>query len=157
MTQILLSLFNSIEVFLNLAVIYSVCNYTVASGGDGKMARILVVDDEQMIGEIASRILKRAGHQVITALSGNEALNLLMSDASTIDVLLIDETMPGLSARETIREILQKQPNVRTIVSSGYKVDYESYAKEFGNSLTALPKPYRSEQLTQAVANSLAP
>lgn len=120
------------------------------------MATVLVVDDEQMIGEIASRILIRAGHEVITALNGQDAIRIIETADSGVDVLLIDESMPGLSAKETIREIRNKLPKVRTIVSSGYKIDIGSYLQEFGDSLTSLPKPYRSEQLSQAVSDSLS-
>jgi DNA-binding NtrC family response regulator len=119
------------------------------------MARILVIDDEPMIGEIASRILIRAGHEVLTALSGQDGIHLLENGDFDIDVLLIDETMPGLSAKETISMILSKHPNVQTIISSGYKVDFEGYRREFGDSVSTLPKPYRSEQLNQAVTRSL--
>lgn len=120
-----------------------------------QVARVLVIDDEIMIGEIATRILKREGHEVVTALNGNEAVSLVDTGSELFDVVVIDESMPGLSARETIQELVARQPGIATIISSGYKIDFQKYVDEFGSSIMALPKPYRSEQLAQAVIQML--
>ncbi|MFV2044485.1 MAG: PleD family two-component system response regulator [Anaerolineales bacterium] len=64
------------------------------------MARILIVDDNQAMVEALSIIVSARGHDALTALSGEEALNMVESE--TPDVMLLDLTMPGIDGFETL-------------------------------------------------------
>jgi diguanylate cyclase (GGDEF)-like protein len=66
-------------------------------------ARVLVVDDEPVVRDFVARVLELAGHHVVQAGGGEEALALL--DAGSVDVVLLDWMMPGLSGIDTCRAI----------------------------------------------------
>ncbi len=86
------------------------------SGGKG---RVLVVDDEESIREIAKRVLTRSGFEVVTASSGDEAVELFREDPD-FDVVLLDLTMPGMSSAECMRKLREIKPEIRVVVASGY-------------------------------------
>ena len=74
--------------------------------------KVLVVDDERPIREILSGLLKREGYEVVTASTGEEALELAMSEGP--EVILLDITMPGIDGVETCRR-LKAQEKTRSI------------------------------------------
>ena len=81
---------------------------------------VLLVDDEEMIVDIGSQLLKRLGFTVRTASGGREALDLFNQESDHIDCLLLDYTMPGMDGLETMRQIRKIRPDARIIITSGY-------------------------------------
>ena len=61
---------------------------------------VLVVDDEPSVLRVASKVLRRAGYEILEALGGEEALRIADEFDGTIDLLLTDVVMPGLDGRE---------------------------------------------------------
>ncbi|MES2625295.1 MAG: PAS domain S-box protein [Pseudomonadota bacterium] len=122
-------------------------------------ARILLMDDEQMILSIAATVLKKSGYLVDTAVDGREALALYknaIAEGRPIDCLIMDLTIPGgIGGAETMKELLAFDPTVKAIVSSGYADDpiMASYAS-FGFS-DVLVKPFRVQSLREAVLRVL--
>ncbi|HVS34385.1 MAG TPA: PAS domain S-box protein, partial [Gemmataceae bacterium] len=74
-----------------------------ASGGES----VLVVDDEEMVRELARLVLERRGYQVLTASDGEEALNQFSAHSGQIDLVLLDYSMPGLTGLDVF-EALRK-------------------------------------------------
>lgn len=116
-----------------------------------KGARLIIMDDEEMILELAQVLLEDMGYQVMTARDGKEAIELYktaMNEGRAVDAVIMDITVPGgMGAMETLPELLKIDCNVKAIVSSGYSQDpvMSSY-KEYGFA-AALPKPYRMAEL----------
>nr|MDJ0988526.1 response regulator [Desulfobacterales bacterium] len=119
--------------------------------------RILVMDDEEMIRNLAGNILKSLGYDPAFAAKGEEAIALyreaLESDIP-FDAVILDLTVKGgLGGKETIQKLMAIDPDVRGIVSSGYANDpgVTNY-RDFG-FCAVVAKPYRikeiSEQLEQ--------
>jgi len=79
---------------------------------------ILLVDDEPMILDSTSALLRHAGHRVEVASSGQEGLDLL-SGGLAVDLVVLDQNMPGLSGVETLRGIRSKQRLLPVILSTG--------------------------------------
>jgi CheY-like chemotaxis protein len=77
---------------------------------------ILCVDDEENQLAIRKVVLERAGYSVLTASSGQQALNLL--DAHKIDLVLSDHLMPGLSGTKLARQIKERNPDLPVILLS---------------------------------------
>lgn len=113
--------------------------------------KILVVDDEEMILSLATKILTRQGYEVITAYSGDEGLKRYGQQPSQIDLLLLDLTMPGLSGFETLRRARKISPELPCIISSGQLADRDDIPDDLKNGLHFLQKPYRAEQLSNLV------
>lgn len=115
---------------------------------------ILVVDDESLIRNLAALILRRCGYRVVQAEDGLQALEILRDAASSVDLVVLDGTMPRLSGRETLRELERLYPQLPVLFSSGYATDH--------NELNAYPqivgfiqKPYRVEDLATQVRGVL--
>lgn len=84
---------------------------------------ILVVKDRNDVREFASSVLMRAGYDVITASSGNEAMDVLLHRRDKIHLLLTGVVMEGMSGSELADTFSQHHPNVPILFTSGYPAD----------------------------------
>jgi nitrogen-specific signal transduction histidine kinase/CheY-like chemotaxis protein len=116
-------------------------------GGEGK---ILVVDDEESIRDVAALLLESLGYKVVTAESGEEALEICKKEVP--DAVILDLTIPdGIGGKETAEEIRKFNKDIKLIVSSGYSNDpVMSRHKECGFD-DVLMKPYKLEQIGKVV------
>lgn len=80
---------------------------------------VLVVEDEPALVSIYERALRQRGYVVLTAESGEQALEVA-GDGRRIDLLLSDIVMPGMSGRELVWRIRETRPEIRIILASGY-------------------------------------
>jgi len=87
------------------------------------------------------------GHVVIEALSGTRALELLRQDAS-VDVVVTDHAMPGMTGAELARQISQNWPQLPVILATGYA----ELPNGENPGLPRLSKPYRQEELSALIA-----
>ena len=84
--------------------------------------RILFVDDEDTLSNMGKQLLERQGYQVTTLTDSSKALELIRSDPTAFDLVITDQTMPGLSGLELAREIVTIRPDLPIILCSGYSV-----------------------------------
>jgi two-component system cell cycle sensor histidine kinase/response regulator CckA len=125
-----------------------------ASAVSGPRA-ILVVDDEEIVTHTAEAALHRRGYDVRVAESGSAAIDLLRSNAS-IELIILDLSMPGMSGQEALVHIHTLRPGLPVIISSGYS---ESECREvFRNDRISgfLQKPYTAQRLREAVEAALS-
>jgi PAS domain S-box-containing protein len=117
-----------------------------------RRSSVMVVDDERIILDTASELLSHMGYDVLTASSGNAALDLLGSpEADSVSLVLLDVTMPGMGGLETLREIRRNRPDLPVVVSSGYaKEEIMPRFMELGVS-GFLHKPYSLAKLGEAI------
>ncbi len=117
---------------------------------------ILVVDDEQVIREIAGSILTECGYDVVTAENGFEALNIFRERAAEIKLVLLDMAMPGMSGLEVFVELQKMDPEVRVLLSSGFRMD-ERVQKAIGLGVKGfVQKPYNFRKLAEEVASVIS-
>ena len=117
--------------------------------------RILFMDDEEIIRNVAKEMLESEGYSIEFAAEGREAIDMYKKSVNTkhkFDIVILDLTVPGgLGGKDTIREIIKIDPDVRAIVSSGYSNDpVMAEYKDYGFS-EFVPKPYNSDQLINIV------
>ncbi|GEM_PF-1015522 len=112
---------------------------------------ILLIDDERVILDVASRILKRLGYAVLAAPDGHEGLRVFAERRHEIALVILDMVMPKLNGREVFRRLKEIDPNVRVLLSSGYSPDGEAQAILNEGVLGFVQKPYVMNDLAQAV------
>jgi CheY-like chemotaxis protein len=116
-----------------------------------KTGRVLLLDDETVILEIARELLNYLGFTAVTAQSAEEAVsvfNQAIQLNEPFDAVILDLTIPGgMGGKEVVRELLRTDPNVKAIISSGYLTDptIQNY-KEYGFA-EVLTKPYDADEL----------
>jgi CheY-like chemotaxis protein len=91
-------------------------------GVASREARILVVDDEDAVRAVVSRVLEEEGYTVSQARDGREALESLARNGR-VDLVLTDVVMPGLGARELVERLGAEYPGLPVIWMSGYPRD----------------------------------
>jgi CheY-like chemotaxis protein len=91
-----------------------------AAAPRGSGERILLVDDEPLVRESVARILVDAGYVVESAVDGEEALRALGGDSPMFDLVLLDQSMPGMGGRAVLRELKSLRPDVSVVSFSGY-------------------------------------
>jgi two-component system cell cycle sensor histidine kinase/response regulator CckA len=114
---------------------------------------ILVMDDEKSVREILSTMLKKLGCEVVCVKDGAEAVLMYKQSKETgkpFDVVIMDLTIPGgMGGQETIKKLLQIDPEVKAVVSSGYSNDpIMSHYQAYGFS-NVIAKPYRITELSK--------
>ena len=118
--------------------------------------RILVMDDEKMIWEVAGQMLTHLGYEIACAANGNEALEIYqeaMNKGTPFKAVILDLTIKGgLGGKDTIAKLLEIDPDIKAFVSSGYSDDpvvtgYKAYGF-FG----VIVKPYNIKELSEALA-----
>jgi PAS domain S-box-containing protein len=127
-------------------------NWSKAVPGSG---RILVMDDEEMIREIAGTLLPLIGYSVFFAQDGDEAIAMYreaLDNDEKFDAVIMDLTIPGgMGGKEAIRRLLDLDPQVKALVSSGYSTDpVMADYRRFGFKGMVL-KPYVAEDLSKAL------
>jgi PAS domain S-box-containing protein len=118
---------------------------------------ILLVDDEEPVRNVTSRMLERSGFAVLRAGDGLEAIELFRAHGAEVVCVLLDLAMPRMDGEETFKELRRIQPDVRVVLASGYS-DQE-ISQRFQNAGLAgfIVKPYRVETLTAKLREVLAP
>ncbi len=116
---------------------------------------VLVVDDEGIIRDLARSALESSGFRVLEARDGLEAVELFQSGRESVDLVLLDMTMPRMGGADAFRRIREMHPEMRVLLTSGYT------QKESLESLADLPpdgflqKPFRIRELVSKVRDIL--
>jgi PAS domain S-box-containing protein len=116
---------------------------------------ILVIDDEEIVRSTADNALRRLGYNVITAADGSRGVELLRERGKSIRLVLLDLSMPGVSGKDTMREIRKIRPDVPVVLSSGYSED--DALRGFEDQMLAgfLQKPYTGRTLAFRVREAI--
>jgi PAS domain S-box-containing protein len=124
-------------------------------GIQGGRETILLADDEEVVSRLGETILRRHGYRVLMAADGAEAVEIYRRQPHTIDLVILDLSMPRLSGSETLRELRQINPGVRVLISSGYSSDENLRAVEREGVLGFVAKPYRPAEFARQVRAAL--
>ncbi len=125
---------------------------TVRYQGNGE--RILIVDDEPQIRDIASQILSALGYSTYAVASGEEALEFL--EKKSVDLVVLDMMMePGLNGRQVYEKMIKIRPSQKAVIATGYaeSEDVDACLKLGVSGL--VKKPYSFAQLSKVVRNGL--
>ncbi len=112
--------------------------------------KVLVIDDEEHVGEVIGGMLKNLGYKVSIATSGQEAISLLES-RKQYDAVVLDMNMPEMGGRETFYRLKELNPDLRVVISTGYtntSIDGTPLRDAIDGFLQ---KPYQLEELSKTM------
>jgi PAS domain S-box-containing protein len=120
-----------------------------------KKCRILVMDDEELILNFVERLLKHLGHDVVCVTSGKQAIDMYLSEkmeGRPFEIVLLDLTVSGgMGGKDTIQQLLEIDPDVTAIVTSGYSNDpVMAQYKKYGFK-DVVRKPFDMEDLRRVI------
>jgi signal transduction histidine kinase/CheY-like chemotaxis protein len=117
--------------------------------------KILLVDDEDLVRDLAKRMLMRGGYEIVTASNGREALEIYAREGSNIGAVILDLIMPQMGGEQCLAELLRLNPNVKVIVSSGHSLEQMERDRLSGMAKSFVNKPYQMKHLLDAVEEAL--
>ena len=117
--------------------------------------KVLLVDDEKMVLEVGKAILQRLGHKVITAASGEEALDQYVRHRESIGCVVLDLTMPGMDGQAAFKQLRSLSPKLPIIIASGMAAD--QVTRQFGETQpsSVIQKPYQIADLSTKIQSIL--
>jgi PAS domain S-box-containing protein len=107
---------------------------------------VLLVDDEEVVREIGSDMLKNMGMKCLVASNGGEGIEIFQ-----IKVVILDVEMPGLSGENVFRALREISPGVKVLIASGYGKEYLETTRFKCKIEHFLPKPFNIEQLSYQI------
>ncbi|MBU0676468.1 MAG: response regulator [Proteobacteria bacterium] len=118
-------------------------------------AKILLMDDDDMVRRVARAMLTRLGSEVVVSHDGAEAIDVFrqaMESDCPFDLVIMDLTIPGgMGGKEAVREILKLDPEARVVVASGYSNDpIMANFTDYGFCAT-ISKPFQMSEMTRVL------
>jgi len=121
----------------------------------GLHGHVLVVDDEQTTRDAEAAMLRALGCTVATAEDGRSALYKLREASSSVDLVLLDMTMPGMTGAETFMAMKEINPDVQVLAMSGYSLDGAAQVMLDAGARGFLQKPFTIAELGAKVGEIL--
>ncbi len=119
------------------------------------LPRVLVVDDEDILRELARAVLEREGFAVSEASEGQEAIALIEAGSARFDLVVLDLTMPGLSGEETFAAIRARAPDLPVLIATGHDPSIAAAALLVEPRTTSIRKPFLVRTLVERVRSAL--
>lgn len=117
------------------------------------LARILIVDDEDIVLKSCLRVLRKLDYEIETAYSGQTALDQL--DKKKYDIVVTDLMMPGIDGMQLLEEIKKRYPEMIVIIFTGYAtVDTARQALKAG-AFDYIPKPFTPDELWNVLEHAV--
>jgi two-component system cell cycle sensor histidine kinase/response regulator CckA len=116
---------------------------------------VLLVDDEEMIIEVGQEILQEMGYKVLSAKTGQEAVDLYAKNKGQIDMVILDMIMPGMGGGETFDKIKEMHPEAKVLLSSGYSVEGQASEILARGCNGFIQKPFSVKKLSQTIRQVL--
>ncbi len=116
---------------------------------------VLLIDDEEMIIDIGSKMLESLGYKVMSATGGRTGLRTYEKDRDKIDLVILDMIMPDLSGKETFDALRRMNPSVRVLLSSGYSLDSQAEEIMQSGCKGFIQKPFTMAELSKKIRGIL--
>jgi CheY-like chemotaxis protein len=122
----------------------------------GQKMRVLVVEDNESVREVAAAMVEEMGFEVMTASNGAEGLQIIEADNS-IDLLLSDVIMAGgMNGPELAAKAIKLRPDLRVLFMSGYAPGSVRQMQDLPDTIDLVNKPFTRADLTEKVRRALS-
>jgi PAS domain S-box-containing protein len=112
---------------------------------------ILIVEDEELVRDVATRILTQHGYKVLVAAGGDAASALIDGHSGEIELLLTDVVMPGLTGRALAEQVSETRPEIRVLYMSGYPESVIASQGVLDQGISFVSKPFNAADLLEHV------
>ena len=126
-------------------------NRAVANGSE----TILVVDDEEMVIDVGSKLLQRLGYKVLTAKNGLQAVDIYQAKQGDIDCVILDMIMPDQNGGETYNKLKQIDNDIIVLLSSGYSLNDQATEILNRGCNGFIQKPFNLKELSWKIREVL--
>jgi PAS domain S-box-containing protein len=117
---------------------------------------VLIVDDEETVRRVTTKILVGSGYEVVAASNGEDGIRIFRETPARFAVVLLDLTMPHMDGVEAFRLLKEIQPEVRVLIMSGFN-EQDTINRFVGRGVAGfVPKPFNAEMLLTKVRDALA-
>jgi two-component system cell cycle sensor histidine kinase/response regulator CckA len=116
---------------------------------------ILLIEDEQSVREVTSKLLAKLGYEVITAVDGRDGVNRAAAHEGVLHLVLTDLMMPELGGVEAAQEIRKKRPEIPVLFISGYSEQAVTWRDDMKATGRLLSKPFSVDELARAIRNAI--
>jgi two-component system cell cycle sensor histidine kinase/response regulator CckA len=108
---------------------------------------LLLVDDDESVIEVGTEMLSRAGYQILTASSGQEAVEIFRTSKEKIALIILDLIMPEMGGRRCLEELLAIDPEVRVLIATGYYANGPKQEIIDAGARGFIRKPFETKQI----------
>lgn len=119
--------------------------------------KIMLVDDEPIVLEIGKQMLAHLGHHVICVQNGQDAVTAFQQHNQTIDLVILDVVMPGMTGEQTYNQLKAINSKVKFFVSSGFSMDDRARSILIEEAEAFLQKPFSMEDLKKKLDKVFTP
>jgi PAS domain S-box-containing protein len=116
---------------------------------------ILLVEDDDTFRQIGTECLGELGYSVVSARDGIEALETFAAIRDTVDLVILDLTMPRMNGRDTLARLREMSPDLKVLVTSGHQGDQEVRDVMALGASGFIAKPYRLDGMGRAIRQAL--
>ncbi|MBW2643524.1 MAG: PAS domain S-box protein [Deltaproteobacteria bacterium] len=121
----------------------------------GGKETILLVDDKKALLDIETKNLKRFGYGVITAQSGEEAIEIVRKMDSSPDLVILDLNMPGMGGNKSLEILMEINPGIKVIIASGYSAGDQIKNALDSGAAGFIGKPYHLSDMLKRIREVL--
>jgi len=114
---------------------------------------ILVIDDEEVLQDVLTSLIRREGHHTVSARTGEEGLTLLQREE--VDLVLLDLMLPGMSGQEVLRQIRKEDPEQVVVVITAYSSIEGAIEAMREGAFHYIPKPFKNEEVLVTINKGL--
>jgi len=123
--------------------------------GETILGTILLVEDDGAVRMTTRYYLENAGHTVVEATTGTDALRVCQEYPGTLDILLTDMVLPGLNGADVASRISELRPGIQLVFMSAHPPDWLVDEGRLSEGVTSLLKPFSAEELESAIQDKL--
>jgi CheY-like chemotaxis protein len=126
-----------------------------AKAGNDRKGAILLVDDEELVLDVGTRMLQHLGYNVLEAGDGQEAVEIFQKNINSLDLVILDMNMPGMDGAIVYEQLVKIQADVKILIASGY-FENNRIRKILKNGYTGfIQKPFTVEGLSKKLTEML--
>jgi len=114
---------------------------------------ILIIDDEEVLQDVLTSLIRREGHTIFNALSAEDGLEIL--DREEIDLVVLDLMLPGMSGQEALAEIRRRDPEMVVVVITAYSSIEGAIQAMREGAFHYIPKPFKNDEVLLTLRKGL--